>query len=101
MIFGHGNIPSWQVANQLRDKPSGDYINLPERDMSFKGDRGSWIRREKNGDITIKRAERGTISSRYSDAIIAFCEQHGADGLWESLHSGGKKTFTPVDTKRD
>lgn len=74
----------------IKTNDSG-FIHFGTRDWSYNGDKGTWARLNADNTITVKRAARGIISSKYTKELRAFCEAHGQD--FDAIRSGESVTF--------
>jgi hypothetical protein len=71
------------------------YVFFKNRNLSFKGDRGTFaqVARNEKGHITaitVKVAKKGIISSEYTDEMSQFCRQIGLD--FAVMSCGDSKT---------
>ena len=67
------------------------FIIFTARNWSYRGDRSTWARVEKDGSITVQRAQRGIVSSGYTAELEKFCAAFGQDFL--ALGSGDRINF--------
>lgn len=67
------------------------FIIFAARDWGYRGDRGTWARVEKDGSITVQRAQRGIVSTPYTAELEKFCAAFGQDFL--ALGSGDRINF--------
>ena len=68
-----------------------EFINITGKDWGFRGDKGTWVRQEDDGSITIQRAAKGTMSRTYTEEMQKFCASHGVD--FDSIHPGDRITI--------
>lgn len=70
------------------------YVNFKNRDFGYKGDKGTWAMIDgSNVDgytLTVKKADKGIISSAYASEISEYAEQNGID--FAALKCGEKAT---------
>ena len=71
-----------------------DYIKFTSRDWGYAGDKQTWARQNDDLTITVKKAARGTISSKYAEELRAFCEKYGQD--FDAIRFGESLTFAAV-----
>lgn len=89
-------VQAWAEIKAEAAKPAiktneQGFIIFAARDWSYRGDRSTWARVEKDGSITIQRAQRGIISRGYTAELEKFCAAYGQD--FSAMRSGDRINF--------
>lgn len=89
-------VQAWAEVKAEATKPAiktneQGFIIFAARNWGYRGDRSTWARVEKDGSITVQRAQRGIISSGYTAELEKFCTAFGQDFL--ALGSGDRINF--------
>lgn len=66
------------------------YVQFKSRNWSYRGDKGTWARVNKDGSVTVKRASYGIISGDYTEELRSYCESVGIN--FDTIPSGGSTT---------
>ena len=72
---------------------SKNFVDFPGRQFSYRGDRGTWVRREADGSYTLFIGA-GTISSAYIAELNTFLAQFGKE--FADFSCGVKHTLAPL-----
>lgn len=71
-----------------------EYINMASRNWNWNGDKGTWVRRNDDNTVTVKKAARGLISDAYTAELREFCAQYGQD--FDAIRCGESVTFSTI-----
>lgn len=72
--------------DKIKTNNSG-FVNFKNRNMGFKGDRGSWAKLTKD-KVVVCRSKNGIVSDAYDDELREFCSNYGIE--WDTIRCGDK-----------